>query len=66
VGFVSRGAIAKDVRLGNNFKIDEVEGLSIKRQFLVSYASGPEPQGLALEFRRFLIARAGMQNFGWN
>jgi hypothetical protein len=28
---------------------------------LVAYASGPEPQGLALEFRRFLIARAGMQ-----
>ena len=61
IGFVSRWAIAKDLRLGNNFKIVEVEGLSIKRQFLVTYASGPEPQGLALEFRRFLIARAGLQ-----
>jgi DNA-binding transcriptional LysR family regulator len=61
VGFVSRWAIAKDLRLGNNFKIVEVEGLTIKRQFLVVYASGPEPQGLALEFRRFIIARAGMQ-----
>jgi len=61
VGFVSRWAIAKDLRLGNNFKIVEIEGLTIKRQFLVVYASGPEPQGLALEFRRFIIARAGMQ-----
>ena len=61
IRFVSRWAIAKDLRLGNNFKIVEVEGLSIKRQFLVTYASGPEPQGLALEFRRFLIARAGLQ-----
>jgi DNA-binding transcriptional LysR family regulator len=61
VGFVSHWAIAKDLRLGNNFKIVDLEGLSIKRQFLVTYASGPEPQGLALEFRRFLIARAGMQ-----
>ena len=61
VGFVSRWAIAKDLRLGNNFKIVEVEGLTIKRQFLVACATGPEPQGLALEFRRFLIARAGMQ-----
>ena len=61
VGFVSRWAIAKDLRLGNNFKIVEVEGLTIKRQLLVAYASGPEPQGLALEFRRCLIARAGLQ-----
>ena len=61
VGFVSRWAIAKDLRLGNNFKIVEVEGLTIRRQFLVACATGPEPQGLALEFRRFLIARAGMQ-----
>ena len=61
IGFVSRWAIAKDLRLGNNFKIVEIEGLTIKRQFLVVYASGPEPQGLALEFRRFIIARAGMQ-----
>ena len=61
VGFVSRWAIAKDLRLGNNFKIVEVEGLAIKRQFQVTYACGPESHGLALEFRRFLIARAGMQ-----
>ena len=34
VGFVSRWAIAKDLRLDNNFKIVEVEGLRIKREFL--------------------------------
>lgn len=61
VEFVSRWAIAKDLRLDHSFKIVEVEGLSIERQFLVAHASGHEPQGLALEFRRFLIARADMQ-----
>jgi DNA-binding transcriptional LysR family regulator len=61
IGFVSRWAIAKDLRLDNSFKIVEVEGVRIKRQFLVAYASGPKPHGLAIEFRRFLAARAGMQ-----
>ena len=62
VGFVSRWAIAKDLRLGNTFKIVEVEGLSIKREFLVAYASGPEPQGLVIELQRFVTARAGLQS----
>jgi hypothetical protein len=35
--------------------------LRIKRKFLIAYASGPEPLGLAHEFRRFLIGRAGSQ-----
>ena len=61
IGFVSRWAIAKDLRLGNTFKIVEVEGLSIKREFLVAYASGPEPQGLVVEFHRFVTARSGLQ-----
>lgn len=61
VGFVSRWAIAKDLRLGINFKIVEIEGLSIKRQFLAAYLAGPEPQGLAMEFRRFITARAGIK-----
>ncbi len=58
VGFVSRWAIAKDLRLGQNFKIVEVEGLRIQRDFLVTFAKGPEPQGMAREFRRFLLSRA--------
>ena len=60
-GFVSRWAIAKDLRLGNSFKIVEIEGLRIRRDFLIAYAAGPAPQGLAQEFRRFLFARAGAQ-----
>jgi DNA-binding transcriptional LysR family regulator len=62
VGFVSRWAIAKDLRLGNTFKIVEVEGLSIKREFLVAYASAPGTQGLAIEFQRFVTARVGLQS----
>ena len=61
VGFVSRWAIAKDLRLNNSFRIVEVEGLRIKREFLLAYPAGPEPQGLAQEFRRFLFSRAGTQ-----
>jgi DNA-binding transcriptional LysR family regulator len=61
VGFVSRWSIAKDLRLGASFKIVEVEGLRVQRDFLVAYAKGPEPQGLAHEFLSFLYARAGTQ-----
>ena len=58
VGFVSRWAIAKDLRLGNSFKTIQVDGLRIERDLLVAYTAAPEPAGLALEFRRFLFARA--------
>jgi LysR family transcriptional regulator, transcriptional activator of the cysJI operon len=61
VGFVSRWAIAKDLRLGRSFKIVEIDGLRMQRDFLIAVAKGPEPQGLAMEFRRFLEARAGAQ-----
>ena len=61
IGFVSRWAIAKDMRLGSSFEIVEVQGLRIKRQFLIASKSGPELQGLAVEFRRFVAARAGLQ-----
>jgi LysR family transcriptional regulator, transcriptional activator of the cysJI operon len=57
VGFVSRWALAKDARLGKSFKIVDIEGLRIQRDFLLTFRSGPEPQGLAQEFRRFLRAR---------
>jgi DNA-binding transcriptional LysR family regulator len=58
IGFVSRWAIAKDIRLNRSFKIVEVEGLNIQRNFLLAYASGPAPLGLAKEFRRYLLSRA--------
>ncbi len=60
LGFVSHWAMAKDLRLDTSFRIVNVEGLRIKRAFLVASAPGPEPPGLAIEFRRFLFARAGM------
>lgn len=58
-GFVSRWAIAKDLRVGRSFSIVEIEGLRLRRDFLIAYASGPGLQGLAEEFRRFLIAHPG-------
>jgi DNA-binding transcriptional LysR family regulator len=64
VGFVSRWAIAKDLRLGRSFKIVEIDGLRMQRDFLIVVAKGPEPLGLAMEFRRFLAARAGAQRNG--
>lgn len=58
VGFVSRWAIAKDLRLGKSFKPIDVDGLRISRDLMIAYMANPEPIGLALEFRRFLFARA--------
>jgi len=59
IGFVSRWAIAKDLRVDKSLKIIDVEGLRIQREFLIASASAPESTGLALEFRRFVLARAG-------
>jgi DNA-binding transcriptional LysR family regulator len=58
IGFISRWAIAKDLRLNTSFKIVDVDGLNIQRDFLLAYNSGPPPTGLAKEFRRFLLSRA--------
>ncbi len=59
-GFISRWALAKDARLGNGFKIVEVDGLRIRRDFLLVHRKGPESQEVAQEFRRFLLARTGV------
>jgi DNA-binding transcriptional LysR family regulator len=59
VGFISRWAIAKDMRLGHTFKIVEVAGLRVRRWFLVASSKGFAPQSVAQEFRSFLFARAG-------
>jgi DNA-binding transcriptional LysR family regulator len=58
-GFVSRWALAKDLRLGSSFKIVEIEGLRIPRKFLITHLTSQELQGPAQEFRRFLFSRAG-------
>jgi DNA-binding transcriptional LysR family regulator len=58
-GFVSRWAIAKDLRFGRSLKVVEIKGLRMRRDFLTAILKGPEPPGLALEFRRFVASRAG-------
>jgi LysR family transcriptional regulator, transcriptional activator of the cysJI operon len=59
-GFVSRWAIGKDARNGPSFKVVEVEGLRMQREFLMVYAAGPEPHGLVQEFRRFVADREAL------
>jgi DNA-binding transcriptional LysR family regulator len=56
VGFVSRLAIANEVRLGL-LKIVPVAGLHVLRKFTLVYPAGPEPQGPAGAFRRFALER---------
>ena len=57
-GFVSRWAIAKDLRSGHGFRVVEIGGLRIQREFLIACAAGSAPQGLAQKFRSFLFSRA--------
>ncbi len=57
VGFVSRWAIARDLRLGKQFQIVPVRDLALSREFASISLASPEPQGLALQFRQFLAAR---------
>jgi DNA-binding transcriptional LysR family regulator len=61
VGFVSRWAIAKDNRLGPAFRIVELKGVRFLRQFLAVSAKSPEDDGLAVEFRDFVLAKTSSQ-----
>lgn len=56
IGFVSQWALIKERRLGT-LKTFRVEGLSIRRQFQLLYARGPEPVGPAGAFLRFARER---------
>ena len=60
VGFVSRWAIAKDSRTGQQFTVVPVVGLEVRRNFLLASPAGPELRGPAGEFRRFLLAQPGV------
>jgi DNA-binding transcriptional LysR family regulator len=55
VGFVSRSAIAADLRLGKSFRILPLDDVRLQRDFLITMQRGPELRGLAREFRRFLL-----------
>jgi DNA-binding transcriptional LysR family regulator len=53
VGFVSRRAIHKEVKL-DTLREAHITNLSIQRTFAIIYPRGPEPRGAAGVFLRFL------------
>jgi LysR family transcriptional regulator, transcriptional activator of the cysJI operon len=57
IGFVSRSAIAADLRLNRSFKLLQLDGLRMERNLLLAYVAGPRQAGLTQEFRKFLLAR---------
>jgi LysR family transcriptional regulator, transcriptional activator of the cysJI operon len=57
-GFVSRWALAKDQRAGRSLQVVELEGVRIRRNFLLAVTAAAAVHGLAEEFRGFLVARA--------
>lgn len=61
-GFVSRWAIAKDVRLGPAFRIVEIQGMRFCRQFVVISPKGTQLSAPAAEFRSFVLARAAAEH----
>ena len=56
-GFVSRWALAKDLRLGKSLAVVELEGARIRRNLMMVHPRGPAPHGLVQEFRRHVLAR---------
>jgi DNA-binding transcriptional LysR family regulator len=58
VGFVSRCAVNKVLRLGL-VRIAEVEGLKIERDFSFVRLAGAEPGGASSSFQRFAMASTG-------
>jgi LysR family transcriptional regulator, transcriptional activator of the cysJI operon len=58
IGFVSRSAIAKDLRLNHSIRVVAIDGLKIRRDFLVAYPAGPRTAGAVHEFRKFVLLHA--------
>ncbi len=56
VGFVPRRAISKELEL-HTLKVVTVAGVKAERQFTLVSRTGPEPQGAAGAFRRFVLER---------
>src|SRR6201990_2103700 len=54
ITFVSRWAVRNQLSLGT-LKLAHVKGLRLSRKFSLAYPAGPEPQGSAGAFRRFLL-----------
>ena len=61
VGFASRWAIAKDVRIGPTFRIIQINGIRVLRKFLMISRKGPTKAGLISDFRNFVLATVQSQ-----
>jgi DNA-binding transcriptional LysR family regulator len=55
VGFVSRWAIAKDVRFGSAFRMVSIKGLRFRRHFVLASRKSPELAGPSAEFRNYVL-----------
>jgi len=54
IGFVTRWAVLPRLPLGR-IRTAAVDGLRIQRKFLLLYPAGPEPHGIAGDFRQFAL-----------
>lgn len=59
IGIVSRWTVRKEIELGR-LRTVVVRGLRMRRHFSAVYAAGPEPQGAAASFLRFVRGARGM------
>jgi DNA-binding transcriptional LysR family regulator len=59
IGIVSRWAIRKELELGT-LRTVTVRGLRMQRHFSAVYRAGPEPQGAAASFLRFVRGARGL------
>jgi DNA-binding transcriptional LysR family regulator len=59
IGIVSRWTIRKELELGT-LRIIAVRGLRMRRNFSAVYRAGPEPQGAAQSFLRFVRGARGL------
>lgn len=64
IGFVSRWALAKDARTGTSFRAVEVDGLRLRRHFIMVHRNRPDLSGPAAEFRAFVLANTKPRRAG--
>lgn len=57
IGFVSRWAVRNQLALGT-LRVVRVKGLKLARMFSIATLAGPEPNGAAGAFRRFVLESA--------
>lgn len=58
VGFVSEWALARDARIGTNFRKISVEGMRIERDLSIASLAHSRQHDIAQTFRHFLLGRA--------